>query len=459
MKTHHQIRAAFLLFAFFLSGACALGYEMLWIRLLGLVLGHEMLGVLAVLAGFFAGLALGAALLDGKVRRSRNPAQLFAVLESLTAVYALASPHLLHVLSRLLPPIIGPHAGDNDNPVALLLSLGISTTVLLPGTFCLGATLSALVEAWKRSHPDEYPGRTIGRLYAVNTLGAGIGLFASVHLILPGLGLAAGAALLSGIGFLAAALAWMGSTPSSPVDPATDKGRSSREPAPAEYRYFYVALFGSGCAAIGLEIVVVQILSQVLKGTVFTFAHLLAVYLAGTAIGSWLYSRLGARLASRQPHLFAATLLACSAFVAVILAFVLPACVDALEPLVPKEGVFGHYLYEVLLAVAVFLVPCAIMGALFSHLVGLLAPRGVGKAYAVNTLGGMVAPFCFGLFAVNTFGYAEALYSVAYTYMALFVFLMFSLRVSVSWAVAWAVLFVGVRVWAPSSLSSADVRR
>ena len=54
-----------LLGALFFSGGAALGYELLWTRLLGLALGHEFLGVLAALSGFFGGLALGAWLAHG----------------------------------------------------------------------------------------------------------------------------------------------------------------------------------------------------------------------------------------------------------------------------------------------------------------------------------------------------------------------------------------------------------
>jgi spermidine synthase len=123
-----------LLLAFVLSGTAALGYEVLWTRLLSLALGSETLGVLGVLAGFFGGLAAGSALLHARARRSPRPARLFAVLEVAAALYALASPHLLHALARHLPRLLGPPAGDNDTGLALALSLGVATAVLLPAT-------------------------------------------------------------------------------------------------------------------------------------------------------------------------------------------------------------------------------------------------------------------------------------------------------------------------------------
>ncbi|MCA9635251.1 MAG: hypothetical protein KC420_04375, partial [Myxococcales bacterium] len=133
-----------LLIAFVLSGAAALGYEILWTRLLGLTLGHETLGVLGTLAGFFAGMALGAALLHRRAAEGRDPLALFARLEVSAAIFAIVSPDLLHLLAARLPPLLGPIAGDNQSGGALVLTLVIATLVLLPGTFCLGATLPAL---------------------------------------------------------------------------------------------------------------------------------------------------------------------------------------------------------------------------------------------------------------------------------------------------------------------------
>lgn len=50
---------ALLLAVFFLSGASALIYEVVWTRLLALVLGVTLYAISAVLASFMAGLALG----------------------------------------------------------------------------------------------------------------------------------------------------------------------------------------------------------------------------------------------------------------------------------------------------------------------------------------------------------------------------------------------------------------
>ena len=58
------IRRSAILFIVLASGFAGLGYEIVWTRMLSLALGTEIMAVLGVITGFFAGLALGAFVLD-----------------------------------------------------------------------------------------------------------------------------------------------------------------------------------------------------------------------------------------------------------------------------------------------------------------------------------------------------------------------------------------------------------
>ena len=89
-----------LLAALFFSGFAALGYELLWTRLLSLALGSEMMGVLGVLGGFFGGMVCGGFCLNAHAHKSRSPVLAFVLLELVVAVYALCSPHFLLWLAR-----------------------------------------------------------------------------------------------------------------------------------------------------------------------------------------------------------------------------------------------------------------------------------------------------------------------------------------------------------------------
>lgn len=62
----------------------------MWTRELSLALGTEMMAALGALAGFFAGLALGAFTLDGPIRRARSPYVVYAALETVIGLWGLS---------------------------------------------------------------------------------------------------------------------------------------------------------------------------------------------------------------------------------------------------------------------------------------------------------------------------------------------------------------------------------
>ena len=56
------------------SGFAALGYQIVWTQQSALWLGHEAAGMLAVVAAFFGGLALGALVAGPRIEHSHKPA-------------------------------------------------------------------------------------------------------------------------------------------------------------------------------------------------------------------------------------------------------------------------------------------------------------------------------------------------------------------------------------------------
>ena len=142
-----------LLLAVVLSGAVALGYEMMWTRLLSLVVGGELLGILGVLAGFFGGMAIGAFALSKRAAHSKSPLKVFFLLEGAIALYGLISPHLIHSMSRLVPAWLGPASSDSGSAVSLLIIILCTGVILLPATIGMGANFAFLVEARRRFFP------------------------------------------------------------------------------------------------------------------------------------------------------------------------------------------------------------------------------------------------------------------------------------------------------------------
>ena len=85
----------------FLSGASALIYQLLWLRLLGLVFGVTVHAASTVLASFMAGLAIGSYITGRIAPRIRRPLLWFAAAEALIATTAVLTPWALDALQAV----------------------------------------------------------------------------------------------------------------------------------------------------------------------------------------------------------------------------------------------------------------------------------------------------------------------------------------------------------------------
>ena len=85
-------RNRLILAIFVLSGAAGLIYEIVWSRQLVLVFGNTTQAVSTILAGFFAGLAIGSGLGGRLADRVRSPLRLYGILELILVLVVLATP-------------------------------------------------------------------------------------------------------------------------------------------------------------------------------------------------------------------------------------------------------------------------------------------------------------------------------------------------------------------------------
>lgn len=395
------------------SGFAGLGYQMAWTRMLSISLGHEYVAVLAVLAAFFVGLAVGGFGLNGVLRRTRAPERWYLGLELVIGLWAL----LLIPLLPLLNEVSARWMGTDPGPLwHWTLAFGSSLLVLLPATAAMGATLPAMERLGSGLAPQR---RVVPGLYAANTVGAMLGTLASTFYLLPLLGLTRTLMLFAALNFAVVATAWaLWCRRSAPLHfPSTDQ---AAVPDPTAVS-LPVLLFVTGLLGLGYEVLVVRVLSQVLEGTVYSFAAVLAVYLCGTAIGAAVYQRrlalLQARWAGVATALLNVTALACLLGVA---------CLWATEGI--YRWVFEHLgpgnltalTAELSVATAVFLLPTLCMGALFSHLAqGGSGRHGLGRLLGLNTLGAALAPALFGVILLPLLGARLALLGLCSAYLLL----------------------------------------
>ena len=392
-----------------LSGFAGLGYEIVWTRMLAVSLGHELVAVLGVISALFGGLALGSLLLGRAIAASRRPAGWYAGLELVIGAWALVLIGATPLIGDLVPALVPVDASAlRQWSVAFALPF----VLLLPATLAMGATLPALEAVLA---PRLASGAAVGHVYAANTFGAVAGTLITAFLVIPALGLNATLVLCAMLNALCAAamLAAAGdrTEPVARTIPAPETGSSPLT--------VLAPLFLTGLLGIGYEVLTVRVLSQILENTIYTFAILLACYLAGTALGAALYARWralrGPGGAGAIGWLVSLTALACLAGAGLLGASGL--ILSGLKAVLPAT-VAGRLSAEVGIAALAFLPPTLAMGALFTALAQRASDRlgGVGPGLAANTLGAALAPMLFGPVLLPLMGakYAFALFAAAY---------------------------------------------
>ena len=412
-------RPPVLYFIFFLSGAAGLGYQMVWTRMFAVGLGHELPSMLAVVAAFFGGLAVGAWALDGRVSRSRVPGRWYAGLEGIIGLWAIVSVAAIPALNRLAVELIGL------NPPAWrhwLVSFGVPFVGLLPATAAMGATLPAMERLVARLRRT---GRTVAGLYAVNTAGAVTGTLLATYLVIPMVGYTRALLLMAAVNALCALGVGFGAA-------AGERGRAAVSAAmqgtPAAWR-IGVLLFAGGLLGIGYEVLCVRVMGQIFYNTVYSYASVLSVYLVGTAVGAAIYQRFFRNAGFEAPLAWFLQLLC----IACLLGVVILGKSREIYAAAGERfggGVFGSISAEMVLAALVLLVPTILMGCTFSHL-AQAARRdsgGIGTSLGINTIGAACAPVVFGVVLLTNLGARWTLVVVAFGYLGM-VFLVPRLRV------------------------------
>src|SRR5437868_4908759 len=104
-------------------------------------LGHELPGVLAVMAAFFGGLALWAWILDRPIGRSPRPGRWYAGLELLIGCWGLLSVVLIPRVNELALKLIGLEVSEFRH---WIVAFAVPFFALLPATVSMGATFPAM---------------------------------------------------------------------------------------------------------------------------------------------------------------------------------------------------------------------------------------------------------------------------------------------------------------------------
>jgi len=198
-----------------LSGMSALGAEVIWTRLLSLMLGATVYTFSIILAVFLAGLAAGSAAGSAWARRTSRPLAALGICQILLGG-AVAWTAL--ILAKSLPfwPV-NPQLSANPW-FEFQLDILRSAWAILPATLFWGASFPLALAAAAPRAKD--PARFVGRVYAANTIGAIAGSLGFGLLFIPWLGTQSAQRLLIALTLAAAAAAFVPSIRAFITSPA-----------------------------------------------------------------------------------------------------------------------------------------------------------------------------------------------------------------------------------------------
>ncbi len=208
-----------------ISGLCALGAEVIWTRLLSLMLGATVYTFSIILAVFLVGLGIGSSLGAFLARSTPRPRIALGVCQMLLAG---AIAWAAFMIAQSLPywPINPSLATGAWAPwYTFQLDIVRAAWAVLPAAMLWGASFPLALAAVASRGQD--PGRMVGGVYAANTVGAIVGSLAFSLIVIPQVGTQWAQRILI---LLSAASALVALAPV--VLPGGGNVRAEKEPAP-----------------------------------------------------------------------------------------------------------------------------------------------------------------------------------------------------------------------------------
>jgi spermidine synthase len=421
---HDSKRLLYILF--FFSGASALIYQVVWIRMFGLVFGVSAFATATVLTSFMAGLGFGSFCFGKIASRSRDPLRLYAFLELCIGLFGLIFPFLYSALKVLCIHLPGDVQSSFLKMTAVRFAL--SLLVLTVPTVLMGGTLPVLSRIFVRDLRTI--GRRIGHLYAVNNAGAVAGCLAAGFIVILLAGVRGTVYVAAGMNIGIAFLAWRMRRTSTAQTPSAETVLHVAVPAPPDSVFFSTPLAGlvlllifiEGFVSLAYELVWTRILSaSVLGNSVYSFCIVAAVFILGLSLGSYITAAI---IDKRKDALgFFATIeigIGLTAIVFLLLFSRFPAMDHFLLPNA-AFGVWGGTIArDLLLSVVIMLVPATLMGMAFPTAVKIFtrtvngAAARVGIVGGVNIAGSILGSFSGGFILISALGMYRSVIVLAF---------------------------------------------
>ena len=371
-----------LLVLFFLSGFPALLYQLVWQGSLFTIYGVNSESITVVVSAFLLGLGIGS--LAGGWLSRRRPLPLlmmFGLIEIGIGLFGFCSLPLFRAVGAAT---LGASTG---------WTFFFSFCLVVFPTLLMGATLPILTEYLVRRYRNV--GRSVGLLYAVNTLGSAVACFAAALFLLGALGQSGTVSLAGALNLVAGSLALLlhlkGPRIKAKHAAATHAASEGPTPTRMRLRPALLLAFLTGFVALSYEIVWARVYDFLSQGRATAFPLMLGSFLFGIAGGSLLARRF---CRSKSKPLLALAYFVLAANAAGFL--IIPALVFS--------GPVLHYWTSTLLLVAG---AAAMLGATFPLLCHIAIPpearagARLSYMYVANIAGSVVGGLTTGFYLLD----------------------------------------------------------
>ncbi len=452
---------------FFVSGATGLIYEVVWTRLLTLVLGNTHYSVSTVLTTFMGGLALGSFFGGRFIDRGGRPLLIYALLEGAIGIYCLLIPHFIDVSLPFFQWIYTNF--QQSYTLTSFFRFGVCGAILLVPAALMGATLPILGKFV--SEKPEVIGRDVGTLYAVNTFGAVAGALTSAFVFMKLYGVSTTIWIAAGLnlGLASVILIFFRS------QWARSSSSEALPPSEKEFRFYtpdVILILGGFCvtgiASLVYQVAWTRIFSLLLGSSVYAFSLILTAFILGLALGTLVFSRIVGRFKDlKKVFGWLQVGIGLSALAAL--------------PFFGRVPLVNRWVYlnwgldfstiqwsNFLIILSLIFIPTFLMGAQFPVVVRLVARNlrtlghHVGTAYASNTVGTILGSLIGGFLLIPILGVQNTILWAVFVNIVLGIILLYtsSLQASFKTYVLPGLLFIwilgarGIDPWDKAVISS-----
>lgn len=423
-KAYSKNISLILLILFFFSGTSALIYQVIWVRMFGLVFGVTVFAVSTVLTCFMAGLAFGSLYFGRLVDKHKDPLKIFALLQLGIGVFALMFPFLLRGLTSVYI-YINQHFPTTFY-ITSLIKFALSFLLLFVPTSLIGGTLPILSKFFVRRLREL--GWNMGRLYSVNNLGAAIGCFGAGFFLLETLGVKETLYLAGIINIFIAGIVLMiwrhlpkeERRSRNQVDithKSTGKKESSQvEKYPQHITRLVLWIFAiEGFCTLAYEVIWIRILvGFTYEKSIYLFTIIVVAFIFGLSLGSIIIAKF---IDYKKNLLLLLGIIEIAIGISAVL--ILPlfeSLPQILKKILPSQNVsFWTYSgMEYLIFFLLMLLPTTLMGMTFPLVSKIYTVslkelgRRIGKIGCLDTVGSIFGAFVAGFIFIPFFGILKA---------------------------------------------------